>query len=104
MLAHKVAGGAPAEPLMSDRGGDLQVHVVLPAYRAAETIAAVAGSMPVEAADRALLVDDASPDETSEVALRSRPRRAAPSRQPRLRREPEDAVTCGPSSTAPTSS
>jgi glycosyltransferase involved in cell wall biosynthesis len=60
---------APA-PLMADRGGDFRVHVVLPAYRAAQTIPTVAESMPVESADRALLVDDASPDDTSEVALR----------------------------------
>jgi len=43
---------------------------VLPAYMAAETIPAVAAEMPAEAVDRALLVDDASPDETSAVALR----------------------------------
>jgi SAM-dependent methyltransferase len=70
MLAHKVPVAAPPRPLMRDRGGDFKVHVVLPAYRAAETISLVAGSMPVEAADRALLVDDASPDDTSDVALR----------------------------------
>jgi SAM-dependent methyltransferase len=70
MLAHKVQVARSPKPLMSDRGGDFRVHVVLPAYRAAETIPAVAESMPVESADRALLVDDASPDDTSEVALR----------------------------------
>jgi glycosyltransferase involved in cell wall biosynthesis len=70
MLAHKVPVARSPKPLMADRGGDFRVHVVLPAYRAAETIATVAESMPVESADRALLVDDASPDDTSEVALR----------------------------------
>jgi len=70
MLAHKVPVARSPKPLMSDRGGDFRVHVVLPAYRAAETIPLVAESMPVESADRALLVDDASPDDTSEVALR----------------------------------
>ena len=70
MLAHKVPVARAPEPLMGDRGGDFRVHVVLPAYRAAETIPTVAKSMPVESADRALLVDDASPDDTSEVALR----------------------------------
>lgn len=70
MLAHKLQVARAPKPLMADRGGDFRVHVVLPAYRAAETIPTVAGSMPVEAADRALLVDDASPDDTSEVALR----------------------------------
>jgi SAM-dependent methyltransferase len=70
MLAHKVPVARAPRPLMADRGGDFHVHVVLPAYRAAETIPTVAESMPVESADRALLVDDASPDDTSEVALR----------------------------------
>jgi SAM-dependent methyltransferase len=70
LLAHKVPVARAPEPLMAERGGDFHVHVVLPAYRAAETIPTVAESMPVESADRALLVDDASPDDTSEVALR----------------------------------
>lgn len=70
MLANKVPVARAPRPLMSDRGGDFRVHVVLPAYRAAQTIPTVAESMPVESADRALLVDDASPDDTSEVALR----------------------------------
>jgi SAM-dependent methyltransferase len=70
MLAHKVPVARAPKPLMADRGGDFRVHVVLPAYRAAQTIPTVAESMPVESADRALLVDDASPDDTSEVALR----------------------------------
>ena len=70
MLAHKVPVAHAPRPLMADRGGGFRVHVVLPAYRAAETIPTVAESMPVESADRALLVDDASPDDTSEVALR----------------------------------
>jgi len=48
----------------------VSVHVVLPAYKAGRTIETVADHLPVAAADRALLVDDASPDDTSEVALR----------------------------------
>jgi SAM-dependent methyltransferase len=71
LLAHKVEVARASEPLMRERGGAMNVHVVLPAYRAAETIEVVARSMPVEAADRALLVDDASPDETSAEALRN---------------------------------
>jgi SAM-dependent methyltransferase len=70
MLAHKVPVARSPAPLMRDRGSNFKVHVVLPAYRAAETISLVARSMPVEAADRALLVDDASADDTSDVALR----------------------------------
>jgi SAM-dependent methyltransferase len=71
LLAHKVELATASEPLMRPRGGELNVHVVLPAYCAAKTIEVVAGSMPVESADRALVVDDASPDDTSEVALRN---------------------------------
>ena len=60
----------PPEPLVTDRGTPPRVTVVLPAYRAASTIPAVASQMPVDVVDRALLVDDASPDTTPEVALR----------------------------------
>ncbi len=70
VLAHRVAVVHPPEPLAADRGTPPRVTVVLPAYRAASTIAAVAGQLPVEVVDRALLVDDASPDTTPEVALR----------------------------------
>lgn len=70
VLAHKVTVQKPAEPLVGDRGHDAKVHVVLPAYRAAETIPLVAHEMPVPAADRALLVDDCSPDDTVRAALR----------------------------------
>ena len=69
VLAHKVPVTAPAKPLTRGERGN-RVTVVLPAYRAAETIPSVASEMPVHAVDRALLVDDASPDETSAVALR----------------------------------
>ena len=70
VLAHRVAVEQPPERLAEDRGGSPRVAVVLPAYRAAGTIPAVAHEMPVEVVDRALLVDDASPDTTPEVALR----------------------------------
>lgn len=69
VLAHDVRVAQPAEPLVRPRGGDPRVHVVLPAYKAADTVAQVAHALPVEAADRALLVDDASPDSTAEAAL-----------------------------------
>ena len=71
VLAHRVPVVAPAAPLAAQRDGDRpRVTVVLPAYKAQETIPAVAGEMPVGAVDRALLVDDASPDATTETALR----------------------------------
>ena len=69
VLAHRVEIEQPAEPLVRDRGGEQSVHVVLPAYRATRTIPAVVEEMPVEEADRALLVDDASGDATADDAL-----------------------------------
>ena len=50
-------------------GNGRAVHVVLPAYRATRTIPDVVAEMPLEEVDRALLIDDASPDATSAVAL-----------------------------------
>ena len=69
MLAVNTEVRLPDRPLASDRGTGDSVHVVLPAYHAAPTIALVAGDLPVESFDRALLVDDASTDETAETAL-----------------------------------
>ena len=69
VLSHKVEVLHPPRPLVQPRDAEHEVHVVLPAYKAEQTIAQVAEEMPVEAADRALLVDDASPDETVTAAL-----------------------------------
>src|SRR3954471_2495416 len=69
VLAHRTVVEHPAEPIVRDRGGEESVHVVLPAYRATRTIPDVVDEMPVQEADRALLVDDASGDRTTEVAL-----------------------------------
>ena len=69
VLAHRVEVRRAAQPVLFDRGGDQKVHVVLPAYKAGMTVAQVVDEMPDGAADRALLVDDFSPDDTSEVAL-----------------------------------
>jgi hypothetical protein len=69
VLAHRIEVRRAPEPLMRDRGEAAAVHVVLPAYRAVPTIPAVVAEMPEGVADRALLVDDASPDATTSVAL-----------------------------------
>jgi len=69
LLAHRVPTQRAPEPLLRERGGPRRVAVVLPAYRAARTIPSVVAEMPLAAADRALLVDDASPDDTVAVAL-----------------------------------
>jgi glycosyltransferase involved in cell wall biosynthesis len=69
VLAHRIDVETPERPLVRDRGGARSVHVVLPAYRATRTIPDVVEEMPVEAADRALLVDDASGDATADDAL-----------------------------------
>jgi 2-polyprenyl-3-methyl-5-hydroxy-6-metoxy-1,4-benzoquinol methylase len=69
MLARKVDVLKPARERVPDRGGPTKIHVVLPAYKAERTVGRVAAALPVEAADRALLVDDASPDGTVAAAL-----------------------------------
>jgi 2-polyprenyl-3-methyl-5-hydroxy-6-metoxy-1,4-benzoquinol methylase len=51
------------------RHGRAFVEIVLPAYNAAATIPAVADELPEGCADEALLVDDASADATTDVAL-----------------------------------
>ena len=69
ILAQRVEVLDAPEPLMTDRGHAESVHIVLPAYRAVLTIPAVTAEMSAGVADRALLVDDASPDDTTAVAL-----------------------------------
>ena len=69
ILAHRTPVTNPLEPLLHSTDGHAQVHVVLPAYNAVRTIPDVVKEMPVDAADRALLIDDASPDDTARVAI-----------------------------------
>jgi SAM-dependent methyltransferase len=71
LIAHRLEVLRSPRPLVQPRGGEHSTHVVLPAYNAAGTVAQVAGEMPVDAADRALLVDDASSDETTPAALQA---------------------------------
>jgi SAM-dependent methyltransferase len=60
----------PEHPLAARTDRPPSVHAVLPAYRAVPTLPAVAQQLPGGAVNRALVVDDASPDDTAEVALR----------------------------------
>lgn len=69
IIAHRTLVTSPERPLLRHTNGRAPIHVVLPAYKATRTIPAVVAEMPSHAADRALLIDDASPDATSEVAL-----------------------------------
>lgn len=69
VIAANIGPKLTAQPLVADRNGDQSVHVVLPAYNAAATLPLVAGELPTHAVDRALVVDDASRDETVRVAL-----------------------------------
>jgi SAM-dependent methyltransferase len=69
ILANRIDVQRAPAPLLRDRGGPATVTLVLPAYEATRTIPTVADEIPVDAADRALLVDDASQDATTEVAL-----------------------------------
>jgi SAM-dependent methyltransferase len=69
ILAHRTAVRRSPEPLVRPRGGAARVHVILPAYNAARTVPAVAAELPAGAADAALLIDDASADDTTALAL-----------------------------------
>jgi SAM-dependent methyltransferase len=69
VIARRIDVEHAPQPLVRDRGGAATVVLVLPAYHATRTIPSVVDEIPVDAADRALLVDDASGDETSRVAL-----------------------------------
>ena len=95
VLAHRVDGrSAPAEPLVRDRGGaDVGARrpARLPRRRARSPTSS--RRCPSDGADRALLVDDASGDETADDRARPRPRGAAPPGEPRLRRRAEERAT-----------
>ena len=69
VLAHRVDVERAAAPLLRHHDGRRSVHVVLPAYRAERTLSTVAEELARDGADRALLVDDASPDATARLAL-----------------------------------
>jgi Glycosyl transferase family 2/Methyltransferase domain len=69
IIAHRIDVQRAPQPLLRHRGGAATVTLVLPAYEATRTIPGVVAEIPVEAADRALLVDDASHDDTTRVAL-----------------------------------
>ncbi len=69
MLAVNEQVREPNSRLAADRDGPDNVQVVLPAYHAAATIPRVAADLPLASFDRALLVDDASGDDTTAVAL-----------------------------------
>jgi SAM-dependent methyltransferase len=69
MVATRVQRRQAAAPLAARTESSPNIHAVLPAYRALATVAAVAEELPGDAINRALLVDDASPDATAEVAL-----------------------------------
>jgi SAM-dependent methyltransferase len=69
IIAHRTDVRRAPEPLLRHRGGPATVTLVLPAYNATRTIPNVVAEIPVDAADRALLVDDDSHDDTTGVAL-----------------------------------
>jgi SAM-dependent methyltransferase len=68
-IARRIDVLKPARPLAGDRGQTAKVHAVIPAHNAELTIEHVARALPLEAIDRALLVDDASVDGTVAAAL-----------------------------------
>lgn len=69
ILATRIEVRRPERPLAARTDRPPSVHAVLPAYRAVPTLPAVAQQLPGEAVNGALVVDDASPDDTATVAL-----------------------------------
>ena len=61
---------AVSEPSIAARRRSTRVVVAMPAYRAGRTLEKTVSALPPGAADALLLVDDASPDDTVEVAQR----------------------------------
>lgn len=55
-------------PVRNERGEDLKVVVVMPAYNAAQTLEQTYSDIPHEVVDQIILVDDVSQDDTVEVA------------------------------------
>jgi 2-polyprenyl-3-methyl-5-hydroxy-6-metoxy-1,4-benzoquinol methylase len=68
-IARRIDVLAPEEPIVSSRGRPRKVHVTIPARNAGQTVARLVDELAPEAADRALLVDDASADATVVTAL-----------------------------------
>jgi SAM-dependent methyltransferase len=68
-IARRTEVLAPTRPRVHDRDKNVKVHAVIPAHNAQRTIARVAQALPVDAIDRALVVDDASTDGTIAAAL-----------------------------------
>jgi 2-polyprenyl-3-methyl-5-hydroxy-6-metoxy-1,4-benzoquinol methylase len=69
VLAARIEVQHASKPLMADRGATAAIHIILPAYRAVGTLPAVVSELDRTTADRALLIDDASPDETARIAV-----------------------------------
>ena len=72
-----------------------KIVVVMPAYNAAKTIEQTYREIPLDLVDEVVVTDDASRDETVEVARRLGLRTLVHD-EPRLRRQPEDLLHGGP--------
>jgi glycosyltransferase involved in cell wall biosynthesis len=68
---HKPAVSGAKQPGAGSLGaGKPRVVVVMPAYNAAKTLEKTHGDLPKEIVDKVILVDDASQDETADIARR----------------------------------
>jgi SAM-dependent methyltransferase len=68
MVAVRAAPRRASPPLATRAEPTPSIHAVLPAYRATATLPEVAKQLPGDSVNRALVVDDASPDGTAAVA------------------------------------
>ncbi len=61
---------APRQPDEETATGKPMVVVIMPAYNAAKTLEKTHGDLPKDVVDKVILVDDASQDETADIARR----------------------------------
>src|SRR5688572_30675223 len=70
-MTEQKKGGTQAskrKPKTHGEHGRARIIVVMPAYNAAKTVEKTHGDLPKEVVDKVILVDDASQDETPEIA------------------------------------
>ena len=84
-LAFQPEDSMPVDPAHEEptpmTAEEATVVVVMPAYNAAKTVAKTHGDIPTQIVDRVILVDDASQDDTPEIARQGPRSYSAPPEQ-----------------------